>query len=95
MDPEQQNPTITLLTEEDLIPSSDKSIETIGTITELFYTLSRDEQDEILRLIILDGGFNRILSAIQDVTTPGAFDIFLDKVQYFHFLRSVKDDFLK
>jgi hypothetical protein len=95
MDPEQQNPTITPLTEEDLITSCDKSVETIHTVTDLFYTLSTDEQDEILRLIILEGGFNRILAAIQDVTTPGAFDIFLDKVQYFHFLRSVKEDFVK
>ena len=58
---------------------------------ELFDSLTSDEQDEILRLIISDGGFDRLMEIVQANDTPGAVDLFLDRVRYYHFFRTVKE----
>jgi hypothetical protein len=59
---------------------------------EFFKKLSPDDQDDILRMIIYEGGVDRLLSVIQSTDTPGAVDLFLDQVQYFHFLPTVREN---
>lgn len=60
-------------------------------VHELFKSLPEDEQDEILRMIIDDGGLQRLVSVVQDINTPGAVELMLDRVEYYHFLPVVKD----
>lgn len=92
MKPEKKPIAVKSLTEEDLISSGEISSEPHSAVMELFQAMTRDQQDEILRMILLDDGINRLLSAVTDTATPGAFDIFLDNVQYYHFFRCVKED---
>ncbi len=65
--------------------------EDASRVHELFKSLTPDEQDEILRRIITDGGLERLVSMVQDIRTPGAVDLVLDQVEYYHFLPFPKD----
>ncbi len=95
MKPEDKRPVIKPLNEEDLITSGEGVTDPASNSVEFFKKLDTDQQDEILRMILTDGGLGRLMSVIQDVTTPGAFDIFLDQVQYYHFFPSVREDSTK
>lgn len=64
--------------------------ETKPTAQEIFSSLSLEEQDEILKLIIAKGGIGRLLSIIHSGDTPGALELFLDRIHYYHFLRLVE-----
>jgi hypothetical protein len=65
--------------------------EQIPTPFDIFQSLSIEEQDEVLRMIIGQDGFGRIAKLVQSNDTPGAMDLFLDRVRYYHFLPMVKD----
>lgn len=95
MKPDDKTPVIKPLNEEDLITTVEGITEPATNSVEFFKKLNTDQQDEILRMILTEGGLGRLMSAIQDVTTPGAFDIFLDQVQYYHFFPSVREDSTK
>ena len=80
-------------------PSSDEEApladplktEDASRVHELFKSLTPGEQDEILRRIITDGGLSRLVSMVQDIHTPGAVDLILDQVEYYHFFPFPKD----
>jgi len=77
-------------------PSPDPMLpDTVRTPIELFESLTVDEQDEVLRLIIRQDGFGRLAKLVQNTDTPGAMDLFLDRVKYFHFLPLVRDEGLR
>jgi len=57
----------------------------------LYKTLSEPEQDELLTMLLSDGGLQRLSTVAQDLNTPGAVDLLLDNVEYYHFFRSVKE----
>lgn len=95
MKPDDKIPVIKPLNEEDLITSGEGVTDPASNSVELFKNLDTDQQDEILRMILTDGGLSRLMSVVQDVTTPGAFDILLDQVQYYHFFPSVREDSTK
>ena len=61
-------------------------------VYEVFMSLSEDDQNEILRMILSEGGVTRLMSLTQGISTPGALDLILDQVQYYHFFRPVVEE---
>lgn len=59
---------------------------------ELFKSLTEEEQDEVLRCILSEGGVKRILAALGARESPGALEVFLDAVEYYHFLPVVNGE---
>ena len=59
---------------------------------ELFKSLSEEEQDEVLRWILSEGGVERLLTALGARDAPGSLEVFLGRVGYHHFLPVVKDE---
>lgn len=55
-------------------------------ILELFRNLTEEDQDELLRMIIAEGDIKRIISLAESMALPGNIELFLDRVQYHHFL---------
>jgi len=58
---------------------------------DYFKTLTHDEQNEILRMILSEGGLTRLMSVVLDAGEVGDWDLWLDRVSYYHFLPSVKE----
>jgi len=58
---------------------------------ELFKVMSADDQDEILRLILSEGGFERLMRILRASDRPGSLDLLLDRICYYHFLPPVKE----
>jgi len=54
-------------------------------------SLSVEEQNEVIRMLVREGGINRLVDAVQANDTPGAFDLFLDRIEYWHFLKAVSE----
>ena len=62
-----------------------------GTV-DLFKKLSNEEQDEILKMIISEGGMKRILSLFEIQNSSGNIDLFFDRIRYYHFLPLVDEN---
>ena len=68
-----------------------KSADPSPSVAEIFQNMSIEDQDEIIRMILANGDFNRLARIIKTSDTPGAVDLFLDRIGYFHFLPMVKE----
>ena len=55
-------------------------------VLEVFRNLTKEDQDELLRMIISEGDIKRIISLAESMSLPGNVELFLDRVQYHHFL---------
>ena len=64
---------------------------TAGNVHDLYKTLSDVEQEELLRMLLSEGGLQRVASVVQNINTPGAVDMLLDRVRYYHFFRAVQE----
>ncbi len=76
------------LIEEMPLLSGDQS-EVVTRVYEVFKGLNKDEQDEVLRRIFAEDGPGRLMTVAEDMSTPGALDLILDRISYYHFLPSV------
>jgi len=73
-------------------PKSDPNLpEPSPSAVEIFKEMSVEDQDEVIRMIVSQGDFNRLARIIQTSDTPGAVELFLDRIGYHHFLPAVKD----
>jgi hypothetical protein len=61
-----------------------------NSVVDIFKTLSTDEQDTILHYIIDEDGFSRLMGILRSKDTPGAADLFLDRVRYIIFFHYIK-----
>jgi hypothetical protein len=76
----------------DEMPSPNPGLpELVPSVVEMFESMSIEDQDEILRLIMGKDGFERLARLVHSTDTPGAMDLFLDRVRYYHFFRVVED----
>ena len=82
-------------TAEDGVVQIGDTVEPISRVYEVFKSLSDDEQEEMLRLILTEGGVTKLFSLAQSVSTPGAMDLVLDRISYYHFLRPVTEEIPK
>ncbi|MFH1676102.1 MAG: hypothetical protein ABIC40_03670 [bacterium] len=65
---------------------------TTKAIIESFKALSVEDQDEIIRTFISDGGLTRLASIIRAADSPGIWDIISDQVSYWHFYPAVNEE---
>jgi hypothetical protein len=82
---------INLLPDEDPTGSLPVVPESGENHIEYFRNLSLEDQDEILRMILAEGGIKRIISLFELQDMPGNMDLFFDRVQYHHFLPVVEE----
>ncbi len=82
---------IKVVAEKKLVSPAIPDIEPEISAQELYHKLSTDDKQEILKMIIDEGGIAQLASVVQDINTPGAVDLLLDKIEYYHFYPSVKD----
>jgi hypothetical protein len=57
----------------------------------LYKKLSVDEQADLLKLILNDEDLPDISQVVQKITAPGAIDLLLDRISYYHFFPAVKE----
>jgi len=82
---------IKTIVEDDLGASIISESEPVVTAQELYRKLSTDDKQEILRMIIDEGGIAQLASVVQDLNTPGAYDLLLDNIEYYHFYPAVTE----
>src|SRR4030042_691519 len=57
----------------------------------LYKKLSVDQQADLLKLILSDDDLPNISQVVQNLNTPGAIDLLLDQICYYHFFPAVKE----
>ena len=62
-----------------------------GRVYEVFQSLTDEEVEEMLHLIITEVSPDRLYQLANGLHTPGAFDLVLDDIGYHHFFPMVKD----
>ena len=80
------------IVEENLDNSPAVADPTTKAVIEGFKALSVEDQDEIIRAFISDGGLARLASLIRAADSPGIWDIISDQVSYWHFYPAVKEE---
>jgi hypothetical protein len=60
-------------------------------VYEVFQSLTDDEIEEMLHLIISEVSPERLYQLANGLHTPGAFDLVFDEIGYYHFFPVVKD----
>lgn len=63
----------------------------LPSAADIFRTMSVEDQDEVIRMILADGDWSRLARIIKTSDTPGAIDLFLDRIGYHHFLPMIKE----
>ena len=61
-------------------------------VYEVFESLSDDEVEEMLHLIISEVSPERLYQLANGLHTPGAFDLVFDEIGYHHFFPIMKDE---
>jgi hypothetical protein len=72
----------------ELIP---EVVDTAGSLIDSFKKLTVEQQDQILRYVVKKNGYERLLEAIKSSDTPGALELFLDRIHYHHFLPMIRE----
>lgn len=67
-------------------------MEPVSPAFDVFKSLSPEEQDDVIRLIIEEGGINKLLSILQADELPGVGHLMLDNVRYYNFFPMVRED---
>jgi len=65
--------------------------EPISRVYEVFQSLTEDEIEEMLHLIVTEVSPDRLHELASGLHTRGAFDLVMDKIGYYHFLRPVDE----
>ena len=74
----------------DMKSRTDHSLTAVD-VHDLIKMLDETEHDELMKMLTGDGGIRKMSAVTQDINTPGAIELLLDRVEYYHFFRPVQE----
>jgi len=70
---------------ETVVPELENPSNSPAEIHALYKNLTSDEQADFLKLVLGETNLLNISDIVQDLNTPGALDLLMDKISYYHF----------